>query len=401
MFSRIYSSLYDFFERNLFERIVIYISASFLLTTILFQLILGQDSFGQSQNQQWIFYAFLGLDYLLSLKKVINIKVTINPISVFAFALFIMMGHGLFVGIVNHNPPFVILNDTVPILMIALNILRMQSIEEISKPINFKFLAITTVAIASATCFFSFLAGKAIVGSIPLFYPLALAALLTIRPFPKWIALMIAIIVVLTIEDTNRTILLLTALVGTGYLAVNTIYHPTKTILLGLILVVGLFSAWSFLPEDSKTYQRIVGITELDLSKRTGSIGERQAERDAIHAKLQRTGKTAEWTGAGFGGLYNVQFTHTYNSNYGHAHYAWAWFNLRFGKIGYIYMFFLLSTLLFNGIRSFQQKSDVGLFVSLLCLSAMIYSFTHVNSIFLLSGLHFLYFTKGQINDRA
>ncbi len=401
MLSHIYPSLQNFFERNLFERIIIYIFLSHLIVTIIFEFILGQWSFAQSQNEQWVFYGLLGLDYLISFRKVINIRVTINPISIFAYSLFIMMAHGLFVGILNHNDPFTILNDTVPILMIALNILRMQSMTELSKPIDFRFIVTSAMFIVSGICFFGYLSDKPTVGSPPLFYPLILAALIILRPFPKWIFFAIFSIVFLTIDDTNRTMLLFTALIGTGYIAVNSIYHPTKSVILTLILIIGLFSAWNFLPENSKTHQRIVGLTELDLSKRTGSVGERQAEQDAVTLKLQNSGTTIEWVGLGFGGVYDVKFTHQYLTNSGHAHYSWVWFNLRFGKIGYLYLFIFISALLYNGTRSLNLKTDTGLFVSFLCLSGLIYCFTFVNSIFLLSGLHFLYYIKGHADESA
>jgi len=395
------SFIKDFFERNIFERVILYILLSHLLTTIIFQFALGQSYFDQSQNQQWFFYAFLGLDYLLSLRKILNIKITVNPLSMFALFLIVMIGHGLFVGVMNNNPPFVILNDTIPLLMISLNILRMQSLAEISKPISFKFITKAGAVIVGLTCLFSFLAGKAIIGSGALFYPLIFTALIALRPLP-WLSMLIFLVAtILTLGDTNRTTIMLAAVIMSGYLGVNTIYNPAKSMVLAVVAVLTLFTAWSFLPEDSKTYQRIIGLTEIDLSDRKGSIGERQAENDAIHAKLEKAGKTAQWTGGGFGALYEVRFTHEYIKDYGHAHYAWSWFNLRFGKIGYIYMVILISALIYSGVHNFNRRDDLGLFVAFLCLSGLIYVFTHVNSILLLSGLSFLYVHRERHNKNT
>lgn len=397
MLTLIYATLHSFFEKNLFERIIIYIFTSFLLTSMIFEFALGQSHYEQSQNPQWIFFGLLGLDYIISYKKIINLRITLNPISVFAFCLLVMTAHGVFVGVFNHNPPFVILNDTVPILMIALNILRMQSVSETSKPIDFTFIAKTAITMVGFIVFFSFMAGKTTVGSTPLFYPLFAAALVALRPFPLWLVPIGLVAVALTVEDTNRTTLMFMAIVGLGYIGVTSVYNPTKSVLLGITLILCLFTAWSALPDGSQTQLRILGLANIDLNKRTGSIGERQAERDAIAVKLEKAGTTTQWVGAGFGALYQVKFTHKYVKDYGHAHYSWAWFNLRFGKIGQFYLVLLLSALLFNGIRSFQQRTTVGIFVSFMCLIGLIYSFTHVNSILLLSGLHFVYLRKDQL----
>lgn len=58
----------------------------------------------------------------------------------------------------------------------------------------------------------------------------------------------------------------------------------------------------------------------------------------AVQEKLDTLGTEAQWLGLGFGGVYEVQFTHVMLKDYGHAHYSWVWFNLRFGRIGYLYL---------------------------------------------------------------
>ena len=96
----------------------------------------------------------------------------------------------------------------------------------------------------------------------------------------------------------------------------------------------------------------------------------------------------------GFGGLYEFQSTHAYIRNYGHAHYSWAWFKLRFGYIGYFYLAILASMLLYNVIRGLQSRSENGIFVAFLCLQGIIYLGTFVNALFLVSGIHFLKIDK-------
>lgn len=393
----------QFFDKNLFERIIIYLFLAELIVKIVFELALGQWYFEQSQHKQLIFYALLGMDYMFSFKKIMNIRVTVNVMSLFSLFLFILIGHGLVVGILSNNRPFELVNDTIPLLMIALNVLRFQSYEEMKNPIDFRFLLQFCTIVATAFCLIGFLAvkiGRPSVANVPvgpIFYPLFFAGLIMVRPFPKILLPLFAVTFVLSLPEINRTSIAFIGLVLGGYSAVEIIKNPSKGILLlgGLAVLVSV--SWMLLPEDSKTYRRIVGLTEIDFSKRTGSVGERSAENDAIKRMLASKGQTSELVGAGFGGLYEVQFTHAYHKNYGHAHYAWAWFNLRFGQIGYFYFCVLLGVLMFNVLNGFRVRHSLGLFTALLCLFGLLYCLTYVNAVFLSSGLHFLHLrTKGE-----
>lgn len=397
MINAIVVGLDRFFKRNLFERLIVYLMLSAFLVKVIFEFGLGQSSFGQSQNRQWFFYGFLVLDYLFSIRKTINIQVTLNPMSVLAIIFLIMCAHGLFLGLTYGNAPFVILNDFVPLFMIALNILRMQSKAEY-RPVDIHWLLKTCTIVALGTCLFGLaaeLVGKPSqpslgVGAIML--PLFFASLFTLRPYPKWIAIAFVIMVVLTIEDFNRTNLAFCGMVLGGFVFIKLIKTPLYGIASAIIVIMVATAGWAILPETSRAYQRIVGLTNINLESRQGSIGERQAEQDAIRAILIKNGETVRWLGRGFGGLYEVQFTYEYHEDYGHAHYSWAWFNLRFGLSGYIYLVLFLSALAYNFSKGLQRPiSDTGLFVSFMCLMGLIFCVTHVNSVLLLSGLHFFY----------
>lgn len=386
----------DFYQRNLFERIVLYIFFSAFFVKLVFELGLGQWWFIQSQNMQWIFYGLLGLDYIVSYRKVINIKVGLNPLSVFAVVCFVMVAHGLFVGVLRHNPPFVILNDTIPLLMIGLNILRMQSAAEY-KPIDFKFLFYAVLFFAASTCFMGFfgrLAGRPTqpgMGNAAMFLPLVCAAAIMLRPMPKWVIFVIVLMLGLVAGDLNRTTMTFIFLVISGYVAVKLIKAPVLGVVLVVSAIMALSVAWMFVPTDSNTYRRIVALQNLDLKQRTGSVGERQAEWDAIRTELREKGRTIEWVGLGFGGLYEVKFTHEYMRNYGHAHYSWSWFSLRYGKSGFIYLAILLAVLSYNLWQGLRTRTEESLFVGFMCLIALLFCVTHINSVWLLSGVQFFY----------
>ncbi len=396
--------LQNFFERNLFERIIIYIVLSELLVKIIFELILGQWDFIQGQNKQWFFYSFLALDYLISVKKVIKIRVTVNPMSLLAFVFLIMVAHGLFMGIMLGNSISIVANDTIPILMIALNILRMQSVTEY-KPFDLKFLLYFCAFVTIGTGTVGFMAdilkrpsGPAIPEEA-IFFPLFLAALYTIKPFPKWIIVLVAVMIVVTVGDFNRTTMAFITIVVSGYILFNVIRYPTKGLVVMTMVLIVVSVASQIVPEDSKTYRRIVGLADVDLSKSTGSIGERQEEWRAINLKYEEKGSTIELFGLGFGGVYEVARTHAYLKNYGHAHYSWAWFKLRFGQIGYIYLFIFASALLYNGFiwgTHAIRGVDGAWFIVFLCLISLLYCMTYVNAGLLMMGIQFIHYKSNQ-----
>lgn len=407
MLSYVQRHTLDFFNRNLFERIIIYLFISMFISKLVFELIMGQWYFAQAQNQQWIFFSLLAFDYLVSFKKVMNIRVTVNPISLFSLLFFVMVGQGLFVGIMHHNPIFKIFNDTIPLLIIALNILRMQSFSEINKPIDFRFLLYTTTCFAFVTCILGYTAdmlGKPSAATISVgqvYFPIFFATLFMVKPFPKIIGLVFLAMLAISITEINRTTMLFMILMIFTYAGIQILKSPSRGVMFIIAAILMCSTFWMILPKGSKTYYRIVGITEINLSSRTGAVGERQAEQDAVSYKLNIGGKTTQWLGLGFGGTYRVHFTHKYLKNYGHAHYSWVWFNLRFGYLGYIYLAIFASMLIYNVIRSLMIKTENGVFVALLCISGLIYMMTFVNAIFLSSGIHFLHLNNDNDKDKA
>ena len=392
-----YNYFSDFYSKNIFERIVVYVFASVLITKLVFELILGEWSFVQSQNKQWIFYSFLAIDYIISYRKVMNIRVSVNPMSLLAVVFLIMCIFGLYVGLTNHNRPFEILNDFIPLFMIALNILRMQSYEETSKPIDFDFLLKIAVYLGFLSCLVGTMAqllGKPsgpTLGESAIFIPIFFTAIFRRAPFPKTLAILSFIMIALTLPNFNRTLLAFCALTLSTYLLFRVIRNPLHGLLSLILMLLLISSAWLLVPENSKVYQRIAGLQDINLSDRSGSIGERQAEWDAINAKLNRLGDSGQWFGLGFGGLYDVKITHEYKEDYGHAHFSWAWFKLRFGNVGYLFLGIMTSALIYNIIIGFKTHHYTrNLLVALICLQGILYCLTYVNSIFLLSGIHFL-----------
>lgn len=397
----------EFFERNLLERIVIYLCLSSALVKLIFELILGQWGFVQSQNKQWVFYILLLLDYALGHRKLLNVNFTLNLQSIFALLLFIMIGHGLLVGVYMHNQPFVIFNDTVPLLMIALNILRMQSTAEGTEPVDcYRLLkdVVVLLGFASLCSLAAYVLGRPAqlaLDQSTIFYPLFFAVLCTRKNIPLWIFGGAAVLAAMSLTDMNRTSLLFIVLAFSVYMFLQTIKSPVR--MLGLVALgfVVLGIGIMFVPQDSKTYQRITGIEHINTGERTGSVGERWAERDAVQAKLDRLGQEAQWFGLGFGGLYEVSRTHEYLTNYGHAHFSWVWFNLRFGMVGQLYLFLMVALFFYNVYCGLWRAGTLGFFIAFINILCILYCLTYVNAVFLLSGIGFFSITPRTLQKKT
>ena len=164
-----------------------------------------------------------------------------------------------------------IFNDFVPLFMIGLNILRMQSASEYTE-IDFQYLIGVCVFLAFGTSVtgqigsLSGLPTQPSLGSNS-FYPLVLAGLFTIKPFPKWLFVMIIALVALNINDINRTTMAFIAVVSCGYIALESLKNPVRGIMVIGVVVVFSTLGWVTIPKESKTYLRIEGLANIDLSE--------------------------------------------------------------------------------------------------------------------------------------
>lgn len=386
----------DFYQRNLLERLVLYHFIATLIVAVIFEFALGEWSYRQSQNRQWIFYGLLALECIICMPKIIKVRVTVNPLSIYAIVLFLMCAHGLMMGVFLRNRPFEIFNDCLPIFMIGIHTLRMQSYAE-SQDINLYRLLKEATILAFVTCMILFVSKMIgnpswpILGPSTIFLPLFFAGLWFIRPFPKWIMACTIIMVLMSLDNFNRTTMLFTIISVCFYMLIHIIRSPGRGILAMIVLLFFGSIVSLSLSEDSATYKRIIGISQIDGDKTTGSVGERNAEWLAIKAALRHKGDSIHWLGLGFGGNYDVAFTHEFLKDHTHAHYSWAWFNLRFGLIGYGYLACFIGVLFYNMMRVMRHRDAITCFISLLCFYCLLYTLTYVNGVFLISGICFFY----------
>jgi hypothetical protein len=379
-------SFHHFFRRNMCERLMVYVLLAELLAKIYVELITGQLLFYNPQAKQWIFYALLGMDYMFTFPRLLRMKVTFNTMSAFALVVMVMIAHGAVVGLVNHNPWFPLINDMIPLMMIALNVLRMQSFAEPTH-IDFPplFRTITLLSLASTLLSYGMLKVGLIAHAtlIPnaIYLAMFYAALYTYPKMSRCIGG----------ADSNRTTMMFVALSTVGYVMIATIRRPAIGVFLLLGVVVTGATVWNVLPDDSGAKRRIIALQNLDLNSREGSVGERQQEWDSISKHLAMLGESAELTGFGMGGTFTMKFTHEVVENYGHAHYSWAWFKMRFGEIGFVYLGILVVTLVANLYYGIRRWTSISMFIAFICLSGLLYLGTYVNAVWLLSGIQFLW----------
>jgi hypothetical protein len=402
MFVYTLEKLDGLFRRSFFERIIIYCFLSELIVKIVFELVLGQWWFGLSPVKQIILYAMFAVDYAVNFRKIMALRFWGNPVFYFMLIVFVMVAQGTFVGIYNHNAPFEIFNDSVPLLLMAMNGLRIQSPTELRSTIDFSFLLKFCSLMSLSICCLGFVAKSmglpstaAISGVISgIYYALLIAALLTGYRIKFFYWICFFIVAGFSADDFNRTTLAFFMFSGLVLFLKYSVFSPLRAV--SLIIIMSLLGAalWNFLPEDSKTKQRFTDLAQVSTESRTGSVGERMSEWVSIQEKVAQSGTTARWIGLGHGALYDVRYTFYVVRDYGFAHFAWALFYFRYGLSGYIYLGLLTIILIWQTLRYWSFSSPLQMTISLLSLMSILYLATYINFVILCMGLQFLVFGK-------
>jgi hypothetical protein len=389
-----------FFDRTFFERLFIYLFLSHLLTKLVFELGLGYWHFQTGKQQQLIFYGLIVLDYVITWRRFISIKFDANHITLFAvFCAFIGL-NGAAIGFLNSNPLFETLNDTAPLMVMSLNILRIQSERSQLTDETLSRLLQEITVLAVASCVTGLLATALGKLSTPALDAVALAAYgalfvaLTIRTKGVSRATNIGflIILALTIASLNRSSLVFFSIAGLLLLGRMFLKSPPASLAALVLIAIVSAATWTALPDEAGIKTRLYAMTNLDAdaaSRRT-SVGERETEFKSIRQRLALAGHTIDLLGLGHGALYEMHFAHHYKKAYGHAHFSWALFKLRYGSFGYVLAAALAGMLLYNALIHVPSRDALSLYIVLISLSCLIYMFTYVNFIFLLSGLAFV-----------
>lgn len=394
------SSLSRFYERSFFERLVLYIFASHLVVKVVFEFGMGAWHFHLSREQQYVFYSLLLADYAITWRRFATLSISSNHLAYVAIFFLILTVYGVVTGIVNANDTFAIFNDTVPLVVIALNILRIQAERERIEAETVYRLMRDTAILGVAICLVGFVSlsignpSRASLNAMPLavFIALYSALLISGQRLSPWFSAAFIVVLGFSMGDLNRsTMLLLVAVLG-SWLIVQFCRYPRKALVSLFALLVVASVAWLVVLPDTKAGNRIQALGSFmeQAASRKTAVGERVVEYQSILQRLARDGRTVEIFGLGHGALYDMRGANRYKTDYGHAHFSWALFKLRYGDLGYVFTAVLAVFVLANFFFHLGSLDPVSLFVSVISASAFIYMFTYVTFIFLLAGVSFL-----------
>lgn len=400
-----------FFTGPFAERLLVYVMAVGFLTNLIFVVALRQDPFKVTRGNQYIFYGIMMLEYAWMAINHRKLRLRLTRVHPIVFVGLAMMVQGILVGLAWGNGLSRIAIDTINVLVVVLNVLYFSDdralrgfdfdrlelkaqifsvsiivLGALGKVVNprsdISLGATAPAAVALAILF----AGVLIKGKRP-------------RPLIRWAV--IVFVTMVTVPDWNRTTLTFVAVVSLLFWFRLFPVRPVRALMIIFVgAMVGYFSV-SLLPEDSPLAKRLEGLQHVDLSKRTGSIGEREAEMDAIGAKLHWMGPTAEILGAGHGAKYDVQYTWQYITDYSNAHYSWALFDLRWGLVGYVYLALWALFLAWSAARNILSQRPEVLMAALLCIWNLGYLGTYAYFTFFIGGLPFLLFRKLSPDERT
>ena len=381
-------------------RLVSYYYLCEVIARVVFEIGFRWREIELSQTRQYLFYGFLLLEYIYFLIRGGFSIFRPTTISRMVIPLIAMCVHGIVIGLSWGNGPVRIGIDTINILVVILNLMIISS--PVSRPVgewknlvrvNISFLVIMLLTSLIAVAVNS--GSKIGLGSSQssaVAISIAFADIFTLfqRKGPKISKLLTYIITILpTAVSWNRTTLLVFVFANLLYGARNFLRRPFMVLYGLIVLFFVVVAAINVLPQDSGLMQRINGLENLDLDSRTGSIGERQAEWDAIREKIDDLGPIGRFFGGGHGATYDVQYTWQIKQGYSNAHFSWALFYLRYGNLGYVYLLVWLVALIVAALRFFQSKNPFLLFIFFTAIWNIAYLGTYAYFSFFIAGIPF------------
>jgi hypothetical protein len=390
------------------ERLIYYLLLPDLCARIAFEAWLGYKSTDLIEQKLWIFFIIIAVEYVFQIRRILYRDFYVDKIMyVSAFILLIGI-HGLLVGVGWHNKPLKIATDTIPLFVVAVNIILSCQLAAYK---NFNFarvegINITYTIVMVTVGIIAVHAGRPSIvslgGSISTTVSIAIICVSIWRRYRFSIAFVLFNLAVLAFiaHDFNRTTLALLAILSIILFFTTFVVYPVRLYILFLLIGGVVVSAPLVVPPGSPLARRIEGLDsssiEYQEQEGTGSIGERQAEWTAIQKKIYQRGRIAEIFGLGHGAVYDVVFsTGVAPANYSNAHFGWALFYLRYGCIGYIYLLIFALLMASNLYRNIHSTENFNRMALILCIAGIIYIFTYMAFNIILSGMQFMHLRSG------
>jgi hypothetical protein len=182
-----------------------------------------------------------------------------------------------------------------------------------------------------------------------------------------------------SLDDLNRTTLAFLALGAVGATLLRIRIDKVGTMAFASVLSLTPVALPAIIPDGSKTEARLLALVDTEAREESVSLISRDLEAQQISAALKDAGPVAQLIGLGHGAGYQFRIPGKFEEDHGHAHYAFAFFELRYGKIGLLYVVIIgifLTLSMYYGLRSGGPIAYFGALMSLACL---LYLFTYVN----------------------
>lgn len=386
---------------NFFERLIYYFLVPELMAKIVYEIILRIPPITISQPKQLVFYGLVFLDYIILVLRYRTFRPAIRQLNPAFVLLLVMLFHGVVVGVWWGNSVSRLAIDTVNVFVVLANVLILsdpskvadtdfQRIFFINRLYAASMILMSLIAVMVNPASLITLGGStatAVTASL-MFTEIYVTRSLSSRSILRCgISIML---LAATLQSWNRTTLVFVGAALLIAFARQVRRVPFKIAYLSMAFVMVFAVALAMLPEDSALSRRLSGLEDLDLSVRTGSIGEREAEADAVSDKIAALGLIGRVFGAGHGASYDVKYTWEWKLNYSNAHYGWVLFYLRYGALGYIYLGLWIVTLLISILRMWRSENPASILVCLLSVWNIGYLGTYGYFSFFIAGLPFV-----------
>jgi O-antigen ligase len=390
------------------ERLIYYSLLPDLCARIVFEGWLGYRSSDLIEQKLWIFYLIISADYLFQIRRILYREFYVDKCMYVSCFILILAIHGLLIGVGWKNKPLKIATDTIPMFVVAVNIIlscQLAAYKNFNfarvEGINITFaIVMVTVGIIAAH------AGRptlvSLGGALSTTMSIAIIAVSIWRRYRFGITLVLFYLAVLVIiaQDFNRTTLALLAVLFIILFFSTFVVSAFRLYILFLLIGGVVVSVPLIVPPGSHLARRIEGLNSSAIEQQeqegTGSIGERQDEWTAIQKKISQRGRFAEIFGLGHGAVYDVVFSNgPAPPNYSNAHFGWALFYLRYGYMGYFYLLIFACLLASNIYRNIRSTDNFNRMALILCIAGIIYIFTYMAFNIILSGLQFMHMRSG------
>lgn len=383
------------------ERLVIYALLAQVFSRVVLEFGMGMWWFKTVQLKLWLYYGLLLMDHGLWMARGRFQKVPTDWICISLVALFSLITiHGALVGLAWDRSKWSVMEDTAPLVFIVMGILRMQDERAVDYERAFHRLLWLTVGATWISIVFGY-AGilrhlptkVAPQGAVIAIY-LALYFTLLARERRGRAVLahsfLMAGALAFSMDDMNRSTMAFIAVGAVGALVLRMRFDKVGTILAVVAICFMPALAQTVIPVDSKTHSRLVAVFDDEARDQSISIQSRSLEVEEVDAALERSGAFAQAFGLGHGGTYPYRVPGKFEPDHGHAHYAFAFFNLRYGFMGKIYVVCIGGLLLLSILSAARFPSLISFFGAFMSLVCFIYLFTYVNFFNYQSGLPFL-----------